>query len=104
MPSKKSKAKPNGSDRKYALCEVKFRRDGIVMKFDPKKATTTRDGFNDFISDRKKAGKFHGLSVRIQNGKIKDHVRNVSRNLPTKLAFCLEANSTWKFIQPGFEA
>ena len=104
MPVKKSKGKANGSDRNYALCEVKFRRDGVVMKFEPKKATKTRDGFNEYVRDRKAAGRFTGVKVvKLPNGEIKDHVREVSRRLPTKLAYCLEANSSWKFVQPGFE-
>jgi hypothetical protein len=103
----KSKRKKVLANANYALCELKFRGEGVVMKFDPVKKTTTKDGFDEFIRDRKskKKGQLAGAKVaRLPNGQIKDHVRDVSKSLPTKLAYCLETNSSWKFVPPGFEA
>lgn len=91
----------------YLTCEVKFDPQGVILDFQPGPGKKdTEQAYELKVSQLRpaSAGQASGQAPILQNGTFKrqDHVRTVSRDRPTKMAFLLDPLSTWRFTQKGF--
>lgn len=91
----------------YLTCEVKFNAQGVVLDFQPGPGLKdTEQAYELKVANLRPTmpGQASGQPPTLQNGTFKrrDHVRPVSMDRPTRMAFLLDPLSTWRFTEKGF--
>jgi hypothetical protein len=106
---KKSTAASATSEMNYVTCNVGFLPAGVQMTFAPAgngaaTASLSKANYDNFVKLAKNlappAG--GGGGSALPSGKLLGHKHSVSRNTPTKFAFCLQGNTSWGFVNGGF--
>jgi hypothetical protein len=91
----------------YLTCEVQFNAQGVILDFQPEPGNKhTEQAYESKVANLRpaSAGQASGQVPSLVNGtfKRKDHVRGVSKDRPTRMAFLLDPLSTWRFTAKGF--
>jgi hypothetical protein len=99
------------SDTGYLTCIVDFNPAGVVLKFEPEvkpnaKRHHTKQEYEAIVGPLRPVapGQASGAAPQLPNGTFKrrEHVREVAKNKPTKMAFLVDPLSSWRFTNKGF--
>jgi hypothetical protein len=103
--------KGNTSTDYFLTCIVDFNPMGVVLKFEPEvkpnqKRHHTAQEYEGIVDPIRKAapGQAGAVAPELPNGtfKRKEHIREVAKDRPTKIAFIVDPLSTWRFTDKGF--